>query len=345
MAEINIFSPDHCIIIAEAGVNHNGSLAMAKQLVRAAAAAGADYVKFQTFSADALVTRRARQAAYQQRNLGSSPEDSQYDMLKKLELSREMHYELLEECKKCSIRFLSSAFDTDSLLFLARDMNVDFIKIPSGELTNYPFLRCAAACGKPVILSTGMGTLEEIREAFQLLIASGVPKNEICVLHCTTEYPAPFHTVNLNVIKRIEAMLGCAAGYSDHTRGIEVSIAAVALGARVIEKHFTLDKTLPGPDHPASLEPEELKELVTAVRNVSVALGTGEKVILPQERENRTIVRRSIVAARKIAAGEVFSEHNLTVKRPAGGLSPMAWPQVIGRIAKHDFNEDDLIEL
>lgn len=337
---------NQCIIIAEAGVNHNGDLEMAKQLVKYAAEAGADYVKFQTFSTDKLVTKTAKQADYQKKNLQSGENDSQYNMLKKLELSREDHEELIKTCQYYGIKFLSTAFDNENLIYLTRDLDLDYIKIPSGELTNYPYLRLAAQLGKPVILSTGMATLPEIIESVNVLEEFGVKKSDLYVLHCTTEYPALISEVNLSAMDTIAEATGCKVGYSDHTMGIDVSIAAAARGATVIEKHFTLDRTLPGPDHPASLEPEELKRLVIAVRNVQRAVGDGIKQpASSRERGNRDVARKSIVAACAIKAGEVFTEDNLTTKRPGTGISPMRWPEVIGKTANRDYNENDLIEL
>ena len=335
-----------CIIIAEAGVNHNGDLGMARELVKAAAEAGADYVKFQTFSADKLVTRTAKQAAYQKKNLQSGEDDSQYNMLKKLELTREDHYELIKTCNYYGIRFLSTAFDNDNLIFLMKDLDLDYIKIPSGELTNYPYLRLAAQLNKPIILSTGMALLDEIKETVELLVRLGVPREKIFVLHCTTEYPALVSEVNLKAMDTIAEATGCKVGYSDHTMGIDVSVAAAARGAAVLEKHFTLDRSLPGPDHPASLEPDELKQMVIAVRNVQRAIGDGiKKPASSREIGNRAAARKSIVAAKAIRAGEVFTEDNLTTKRPGTGISPMTWEEVLGQKAKRDFAENDLIEL
>ena len=335
-----------CIIIAEAGVNHNGDLGMARELVKAAAEAGADYVKFQTFSADKLVTRTAKQAAYQKKNLQSGEDDSQYNMLKKLELTREDHYELIKTCNYYGIRFLSTAFDNDNLIFLMKDLDLDYIKIPSGELTNYPYLRLAAQLNKPIILSTGMALLDEIKETVELLVRLGVPREKIFVLHCTTEYPALVSEVNLKAMDTIAEATGCKVGYSDHTMGIDVSVAAAARGAAVLEKHFTLDRSLPGPDHPASLEPDELKQMVIAVRNVQRAIGDGiKKPASSREIGNRAAARKSIVAAKAIRAGEVFTEDNLTTKRPGTGISPMKWEEVLGQKAKRDFAENDLIEL
>ena len=339
-------SEKRCIIIAEAGVNHNGDIGMAKELVREAAEAGADYVKFQTFSADKLVTKTAKQAAYQKKNTQSESDDSQYTMLKKLELSREDHYELIRSCDYYGIKFLSTAFDNDSLLFLMKELTLDYIKIPSGELTNYPYLKLAATLDKPIILSTGMAVLDEITASVDLLEKQGVSRDRIYILHCTTEYPALVSEVNLKAMDTIAAATGCKVGYSDHTMGIEISVAAAARGASVIEKHFTLDRGLPGPDHPASLEPPELKQMVVAIRNVQRAIGDGVKrPASEREINNAAVARKSIVAARPIAAGEVFSEENLTTKRPGTGISPMRWEEVIGKKAPRAFAENDLIEL
>lgn len=335
-----------CIIIAEAGVNHNGNMEIAKQLVKYAAEAGADYVKFQTFSAEKLVTKTAKQAAYQKKNLQSGKNDSQYSMLKKLELSKADHEELIKTCQYYGIKFLSTAFDNENLIYLTRDLDLDYIKIPSGELTNYPYLRLAAQLNKPVILSTGMATLPEIMESIKVLEEFGVKKEDLYILHCTTEYPALISEVNLRAMDTIAEATGCKVGYSDHTMGIDVSVAAAARGAAVIEKHFTLDRTLPGPDHPASLEPDELKRMVIAIRNVQRAIGDGVKQpASSRECGNRDVARKSIVAACEIKAGELFTEENLTTKRPGNGISPMRWPEVIGLKATRDYNENDLIEL
>ena len=335
-----------CVIIAEAGVNHNGDLGMAKELVKQAAEAGADYVKFQTFSTDKLVTKTAKQAAYQKQNLQSGEDDSQYNMLKKLELSREDHLELIKTCNYYGIRFLSTAFDNDNLIFLMKELDLDCIKIPSGELTNYPYLRLAAQLNKPIILSTGMALLDEIIASVELLEKFGVSREQLYILHCTTEYPALVAEANLRAMDTIAAATGCKVGYSDHTMGIDISVAAAARGAAVIEKHFTLDRSLPGPDHPASLEPNELKQMVISIRNVQRALGDGVKrPASSRESDNRNAARKSIVAARPIAAGELFTEENLTTKRPGTGISPMRWPEIVGRTAKRAFAENDLIEL
>ncbi|MBR2364835.1 MAG: N-acetylneuraminate synthase [Lentisphaeria bacterium] len=335
-----------CIIIAEAGVNHNGDIEMAKQLIRVAAEAGADYVKFQTFSTDKLVTKTAKQAEYQKKNLQSGENDSQYNMLKKLELSREDHEILIKTCEFYGIKFLSTAFDNENLIYLMKDLDLDYIKIPSGELTNYPYLRQAAQLKKPIILSTGMATLPEILESVDLLVNFGVEKKDLYILHCTTEYPALVSEVNLRSMDTIAEATGCKVGYSDHTMGIDVSVAAAARGAAVIEKHFTMDRTLPGPDHPASLEPDELKRMVIAIRNVQRAIGDGIKQPASvRERGNRDVARKSIVAGCPIKKGEIFTEENLATKRPGTGLSPMKWPEVIGKKATKDYNENDFIEL
>lgn len=333
----------HTLIIAEAGVNHNGSMELAKKLVDAAATAGVDYVKFQTFKAENLVTKSAKQADYQQRNMGDS-DNSQFNMLKKLELSHEQHVELIAYCRDKGVKFFSTAFDFDSIDYLA-SLHLGLWKIPSGEITNYPYLRKIARYGEPVILSTGMSTMAEIEAAMKVLIDNGLQKSQISVLHCNTEYPTPMRDVNLSAMDEMRQRLDVSVGYSDHTQGIEVPIAAVAMGAEIIEKHFTLDCTLPGPDHKASLEPDELKSMVSAIRNVELALGEGHKQVSASESKNKTIARKSIVAACPIKQGEAFTEQNLTVKRPGSGLNPMRWLEVIGLKAVRDFEEDELIEL
>jgi N,N'-diacetyllegionaminate synthase len=330
------------LIIAEAGVNHNGDMRLARELIDVAAGAGADRVKFQTFSADRLVTASAAKAPYQERATGVA--ESQHAMLRRLELTRAMHVELLAHCAARGIQFLSTGFDVDSVDMLVA-LGADCFKIPSGEITNLPYLRHVGRYGKPVILSTGMSSLGEIEAALAVLEQSGTPRARITVLHCTTEYPAPMAEVNLRAMLTIRDAFGVAVGYSDHTPGIEVATAAVALGAAVIEKHFTLDRTLPGPDHKASLEPAELRALVSAIRNVELALGDGVKRATASELRNRPIGRKSIVAARAIAAGEVLSAENLTVKRPGTGISPMHWDQLLGRRAPRNFAPEELIEL
>jgi N,N'-diacetyllegionaminate synthase len=330
------------LIIAEAGVNHNGDLVLAKKLIDVAAAAGADLVKFQTFSADRLATRTAGKADYQNRTTDSK--ESQHDMLRRLELTAEMHKELIENCAARGIGFFSTGFDIESVDLLV-GLGQDRFKIPSGEITNLPYLRHIGRMGKPVILSTGMAEMEEIQAAIDALEEAGTSRANVTVLHCTTDYPAPMAEVNLRAMLSIQKAFGVEVGYSDHTRGIEVAIAAVALGASVIEKHFTLDSNLPGPDHKASLEPEELKAMVAAIRNIEQALGDGVKRPSPSEAKNLPIARKSLVAAGSIRAGEAFTEANLTTKRPGTGISPMRWDEVLGKVAVHDFAADELIEL
>ena len=330
------------LIIAEAGVNHNGDLALARKLIDVAAAAGADRVKFQTFSADRLVTIQARKADYQIHSTDAG--ESQHAMLRRLELSRQMHAELIAHCRSCGIEFFSTGFDPESVELLV-ELGLRSFKIPSGEITNLPYLRSVGRYGMPVILSTGMANLGEIEAALAALEQAGTPRNRITVLHCTTEYPAPMSEVNLRAMLTIRDAFGVAVGYSDHTPGIEVAIAAVALGATVIEKHFTLNRSLPGPDHKASLEPDELRAMVKAIRNIELALGDGIKRCSSSELKNRPIGRKSIVAARPIEAGETFSTDNLTVKRPGTGVSPMRWDEVLGRKAAREFAADELIEL
>lgn len=331
------------LIIAEAGVNHNGSLELAKQLIDAAAEAGVDYVKFQTFKTENLVSKQAPKAEYQKRNTGDS-EHSQFSMLKKLELSPEQHVELIDYCQKKGVRFFSTAFDLDSIDFLS-GLKLGLWKIPSGEITNYPYLKKIALRKEPVILSTGMSDLEDIGNAIRVLEQYGVNREKITVLHCNTEYPTPMADVNLRAMQTIKKLLGVKVGYSDHTLGIEVPIAAVALGAEVIEKHFTLSREMEGPDHKASLEPDELKAMVKAIRHVEIALGSGNKKITESEAKNRAVARKSIVASSFIRKGEMFTENNISVKRPGTGISPMEWENVLGQMAKKDFEPEDLIEL
>ena len=329
------------LIIAEAGVNHNGSMETAKRLIEAAAEAGADLVKFQTFSADRLLTGSASKADYQLETTSSS--ESQHEMIRKLELSREMHKELIAHCKKCG-GFFSTGFDPQSVNLLA-ELGLDRFKIPSGEITNLPYLRHVGQYRKPVILSTGMARLGEIEVALEVLEASGTPRESVTVLHCNTEYPTPMADVNLKAMLAIRDALGVEVGYSDHTLGIEVPIAAVAMGATVIEKHFTLDRNLPGPDHRASMEPVELKAMVRAIRNIELALsGDGLKRPSPSETKNIEIARKSLVALTPVRAGELFTEANLGVKRPGSGISPMRWDEFIGRPANRDYQADELIE-
>lgn len=330
------------IVIAEAGVNHNGDYDIASKMIRVAAEAGADFIKFQTYKTEALVSADAEKAAYQKDALPG--DESQFEMLKKLELSYEQFANLKNECVKQKIGFLSTAFDFESIDFLNK-LEIPFFKIPSGELTNFPYLARIAQLKKPVIISTGMATLEEIESAVSVFLEFGLPKQKITVLHCSTEYPTPFENVHLNAMKTLAEKLNVSVGYSDHTLGVEVSIAAVALGARVIEKHFTLDPNMTGPDHKASLNPNQLKEMIHAIRNIEVALGSSEKMPSTVELQNRVAARKSIVAQKQIQAGDFFTEHNITTKRPGTGISPMKWKEVLGKKAKKTFNPDDLIEL
>lgn len=331
------------IIIAEAGVNHNGSMAMARQLIDAAKKCGVDYVKFQTTkSPEAITSKFARMADYQKKNLNE--DGSQLEMLRKILLRMDDFAELNRYCRDIGIKFMSTPFDLDSVDFLA-GFDMDYMKVPSGEVTNLPYLRKIAKLNIPVIMSTGMCSLGEIESAMDILTKNGLNESDISLLHCNTEYPTPFCDVNLKAMLTLKQCFGVRVGYSDHTRGIEVPIAAVAMGAEIIEKHFTLDKTLPGPDHIASLEPTELETMVNSIRNIDQAIGNGIKQVTNSERNNIKIARKSIIAAKDIMAGEVFTEENLTVKRPGNGISPMHWDDVIGRIAKRDFVEDELIEL
>lgn len=330
------------IIIAEAGVNHNGSLETAMRLVDVAADAGADYVKFQTFRAENLVIRSAARAEYQARNMGNGCE-SQYEMLRKFELSEDDHRSLMDYCEGRGIKFLSTAFDLESVGFL-HSLGLELWKIPSGEITNYPLLRKIAGYDQEVVMSTGMCDMQDVEAAMRALEENGQDLRKVTLLHCNTQYPTPMCDVNLlamNSLKRYSSRVG----FSDHTSGIEVPVAAAALGASVIEKHFTLSRDLPGPDHKASLEPHELKAMVEAVRNVVVALGSSDKCITPSEAENRPVARKSIVAARKIRKGEIFSDENMTAKRPGTGISPMRWNEVTGKTASRDFEIDEPVEL
>jgi N,N'-diacetyllegionaminate synthase len=330
------------IIIAEAGVNHNGDIEIAKKLIDVASEAGADYVKFQTFKAEKIATKNASKAEYQKKNTGN--DDNQLKMLKQLELSEDDHKQLIRYCVEKSIRFLSTPFDLDSIDLL-KNLGIRVGKIPSGELTNLPYLLKMAGTFDELILSTGMADVSEIAASINAIVDSGFPKNKLTILHCTTEYPTPFSEVNLLAMQSMAKQFDVAAGYSDHTRGIEVPIAAVALGAVVIEKHFTLDRNMEGPDHKASLEPEELKAMVSAIRNIEKALGDGMKKPTESEIKNKIIARKSIVASKFIRKGENFTEENLTVKRPGNGLSPMQWFEIIGRVSSRDFDEDELIAL
>jgi N,N'-diacetyllegionaminate synthase len=330
------------LIIAEAGVNHNGNLDQAKRLIDVAARAGADLVKFQTFNAGRLVTPEARKAAYQLQ--GVQPDATQYQMLKDLELSRAMHEKLIDYCNGAEIEFFSTGFDVESNNML-HQLGFRRFKIPSGEITNLPYLRHIGGFGLPLILSTGMANMEEIDDALAVLEEAGAPRSKVTVLHCNTQYPTPMQDVNLLAMVSIRDTFGVKVGYSDHTLGIEVPVAAVALGATVIEKHFTLDRSLPGPDHQASLEPMELCEMVTAIRNTESALGVSVKHPSPSESANLEVVRKSIVAQQSIKSGENFTNVNVTVKRPGTGISPMQWDEVMGTPAKRDFEPDELIEL
>ena len=336
-----ITMPNRTLIIAEAGVNHNGDIKLAKQLIDVAADCGADYVKFQTFSADRIVTKSADKAEYQKQSSDSS--ESQFEMLKRLELSVEMHLELIEHCKHKSIKFLSTGFDIQSVDLLV-GLGLNLVKIPSGEITNLPLLRHIGSLDLPVILSSGMSTMKEIGDALLILEQTGLPRAQITVLHCTTEYPTPMDEVNLRAMNSIRNTLGVAVGYSDHTLGIEVSVAAVALGASVIEKHFTIDRSLPGPDHKASSEPVELVAMVKAIRNIEVALGSDVKEPTMSEIKNAHIARKSILASQKIEKGEILSTVNLVVKRPGNGVSPMLWDRLIGQVATRTYLPDEMIE-
>lgn len=330
------------IIIAEAGVNHNGDINLAKKLVDEASIAGVDYVKFQTFKAEKIASKFAGQADYQTKNTGK--DEGQLKMLKKLELSYDDHLALIAYCKTKDIRFLSTPFDLESIDLL-KELGLRLGKIPSGEITNLPYLRKMAASFDELLMSTGMADMKEISDAIEVITAEGFSKDNLVILHCNTEYPTPYDDVNLNAMQSIAREFGVRVGYSDHTDGIDVPIAAVALGACVIEKHFTLDRIMEGPDHKASLEPKELLAMVKSIRNIEIALGTHEKKPTKSELRNRQIARKSIVAATLIKKGEIFSDSNVTTKRPGSGISPMLWNKVIGTVAKRDFKTDELIEL
>jgi len=331
------------LIIAEAGVNHNGDIVTAKKLIDVAADAGVDYVKFQTFKANKIVTKQAKRADYQNENTKNL--DTQYEMLKKLELNEDSHHLLIKYCNHKGIKFLSTGFDLDSLEFLHK-IGIRLAKIPSGEITNYPYLKKVAQLFSEVVLSTGMSDMDDINKALAILLKFGVKKENIIILHCNTEYPTPMSDVNLKAMLHIQTELDVKIGYSDHTLGIEVPIAAVALGAIVIEKHFTLDRNLPGPDHRASLEPNELKSMVKSIRNIEKAL-SGSEIKEPSKSElkNKQIIRKSIVAIRPIAKGETFNDNNIGTKRPGTGISPMKWESVIGQLSKDNFEQDELISL
>jgi N,N'-diacetyllegionaminate synthase len=327
-------------IIAEAGVNHNGNVDLAKKLINIASEAGADAVKFQTFRTENVVSKNAQKAEYQKETTGSN--ESQFDMIKKLELDVETHKELIAYCHEKKIMFLSTPFDLDSVDLL-NNLGLEIFKIPSGEITNLPYLRKIARLNKKIILSTGMATLDEVGDALNILISSGTAKENITVLHANTQYPTPMNDVNLNAMITIKNTFDIAYGYSDHTLGIEVDIAAAAMGASVIEKHFTLDKNMEGPDHKASLEPDELCAMVKAIRNIELALGDGIKQPTPSETPNIEVARKSIMANCEIKKGEIFTENNLAAKRPASGISPMQWDELIGTVSTKDYKEDDFI--
>lgn len=331
---------NHVCIIAEAGVNHNGSIELAKKMVLAAKDASVDYIKFQTFVPKKLVSKYAAKAEYQKQ--ATSGSESQLNMLKKLALTQHDFVELKRYCEECGIGFISTPFDLESIAFLDK-LDMDFWKVPSGEITNLPYLEAIAKTGRDVVMSTGMCNIQEIKDAVKVLEENGT--RNISLLHCNTQYPTPFKDVNLKAMLHISRETNKSIGYSDHTLGIEVPIAAVALGANIIEKHFTLDKNMEGPDHKASLEPSELKAMVNAIRNIEVALGNGIKEMTVSEMQNVTVARKSIVALKTIKAGETFTEENITTKRPGNGISPMLWYDVIGKIAKREFVEDELIEI
>jgi N,N'-diacetyllegionaminate synthase len=332
----------HVFIIAEVGVNHNGSLEIAKKLINASKDCGVDAVKFQTFKADKLVSKKAQKAEYQKNNTNSN--ESQYEMIKKLELTDEDHKELVSYCNEKEILFLSSPFDLDSIDLLDH-LGINIFKIPSGEITNLPYLQKIGKLNKNVILSTGMADIGEIEDALDVLVENGTEREKITILQCNTEYPTPYEDVNLKAMLTIKNTFDVKVGYSDHTKGIEVPIAAVALGAEVIEKHFTLDRNMEGPDHKASLEPDELKLMVVAIRNIDKALGNGIKKPSKSELKNKPIARKSLVAIKRIEKGELFTEYNIGIKRPGTGISPMRWDEVIGKFSSKVFDRDDLIEI
>lgn len=328
------------LIIAEAGVNHNGSLEIAKKMVDVVVESGADIIKFQTANPEKVISKYAPKAEYQKKAMGE--EDSQLEMVKKITLPNKDFIELKEYCDEKKIRFLSTPFDIESIDFL-NELGIDLWKIPSGEITNYPYLVSIAKTKKPIIVSTGMSNMEEIEAALALLKTNGA--GEISILHCNTQYPTPYEDVNLKAMETIHKDTGLEVGYSDHTLGIEVPIAAVAMGATIIEKHFTLDRNMEGPDHKASLEPDELKAMVLAIRHIELSKGSAQKCVSPSERANIVVARKSIIAAKDIKKGEKFSEENLTTKRPGDGISPMHWNEILGTIAIRDFSEDEKIEI
>ena len=330
------------IVIAEAGVNHNGSIDNAKKLIDIAESSGADYVKFQTFKTESLVTKKADKAEYQ-KNL-TEKNENQFNMIKKLELDKKSHFELLSYCQNKKVQFLSSAFNISSLEFLYQ-LGVPFFKIPSGEINNLPYLRFVASKKIPVVMSTGMSTMSEIETASKVLIQGGLIKKNLTILHCNTEYPTPMKDVNLRSMLSIKNKIGVDVGYSDHTHGIEVAIAAAALGATIIEKHFTIDRKMDGPDHSASLEKDQLEKMICSIRNIEKALGSKIKKPSESEKKNITVIRKSIVAKKNIKVGDIFSTENIDVKRPATGLSPMLWDGIIGKKSKYVFEKDEQIRL
>jgi len=331
------------IIIAEAGVNHNGSIEIAKKLIDAGAAAGVDYVKFQTFKSEKVISKNAKKADYQIANTADGVE-SQLEMVKKYELDKDTHLELIQYCNVKGVKFLSSPFDLESIDLLV-ELGIELFKIPSGEITNLPYLRKVAALKKDIILSTGMCNLSDIEQAISILIANGATRDSITILHCNTEYPTPMADVNLSAMNTIRNAFNVNVGYSDHTLGIEIPIAATALGASVIEKHFTLDRNMEGPDHIASLEPNDLIEMVKAIRNIDLALGDGIKQPSASETKNIAIARKSIVAAQDLKVGDVITEDNITVKRPGSGISPLKWDELIGKKIKKNIEADELLEI
>lgn len=328
-------------IIAEAGVNHNGNIETAMKMIDAAKEAGADYIKFQTFIPKELVAKDAKKAEYQKKTTDSA--ETQQEMLERLALTFDDFKELKEYCKQKGIGFLSTPFDFASIEFL-QGLDMDFWKVPSGEMTNLPYLKRLAETGKPMVLSTGMCTLLEVSDVVDILQSAGMKKEDITILQCNTEYPTPYEDVNLRAMLKMKEAFGVAVGYSDHTKGIEIPLAAVALGATVIEKHFTLDCEMEGPDHKASLEPEELKKMITSIHHIEQAMGTGEKIPSQSERKNMTIARKSIVAKKAILKGERFTEENLALKRPGTGITPMRWEEIIGKTADRDYREDEQIK-
>lgn len=328
------------MIIAEAGVNHNGDILLAKKMIEAAKEAGADYIKFQTFIPQDMVASNAQKADYQKES--TAAEESQQDMLKKLALTFDEFKELKEYCEDTGIGFLSTPFDFKSIEFL-QGLDLDFWKVPSGEITNLPYLKKLAKTGKPMVLSTGMCTLQEVSDALKILYEEGISKENITLLQCNTEYPTPYKDVNLKAMKKMSEAFEVKTGYSDHTKGIEIPLAAVAMGAVVIEKHFTLDRRMEGPDHKASLEPQELKDMITGIRHIEEAMGNGEKKPTESEKKNIAVARKSIVADEIIQKGELFTEGNLTVKRPGDGISPMKWYDVIGKTADRNYEKDEKI--